>query len=212
MVKPPLSPAQCQNRLRWARAHSRDHFSNVLWSDETSIPLRGPPKKVWRLRGEEVNTPYAPHQITVNIWGSIGPHGTGDLFIYEQTLNGKLYTRILQEHLLHSAQHACPPRWRFMQDNLAAHLVQPARAFLQQNNVNVIKWPAYSPDLNPIENVWADLKHRVWEAQPTTKAELIAEIHRQWANLSQPLMQKYCGSVPHRIQQVIAHGGKSINK
>jgi transposase len=48
------------------------------------------------------------------------------------------------------------------------------RDFLQQNNVNVMNWPALSPDLNPIEHLWDEIQRQLNEEQPspTTAAEL----------------------------------------
>jgi hypothetical protein len=57
--------------------------------------------------------------------------------------------------------------------------------FLQQNNVNVMNWPALNPDLNPIEHLWDEIQRRLNEEQPspTTAAELSVAFQTVWAHI-----------------------------
>ena len=63
----------------------------------------------------------------------------------------------------------------------------------------MIDWPPYSPDLNPIENLWADLKKRVERHNCTNVVALESAVRFEWKETSKELCQKLVGSMPKRI-------------
>jgi hypothetical protein len=78
-------------------------------------------------------------------------------------------------------------------DNDAKHTSKVVAKWLKDNKVNVLEWPLQSPDLNPIEQLWAELKKCVGARRPTN---LTTQLHRpcqeEWAKIH----PTYCGKLP----------------
>lgn len=75
-------------------------------------------------------------------------------------MDANLYVTILENYLLPFIQTEYPSFHQFMQDNDPKHTSRRAKEFFEQHNVNWWKTPPESPDANPIENLWHELKVR----------------------------------------------------
>ena len=89
------------------------------------------------------------------------------------------------------------------------HDPAPAHLALPLNNVNVVKFPPKSPDLNIIESIWDELNRRVrrTEAIPTTLNQLRAKVLYEWNNLPQNYVQRYVTSMRRRCLAVVNSAG-----
>ena len=100
------------------------------------------------------------------------------------------------------------PNVTYMHDNARRHSDAITRQFLAINNVNVLDWPANSPDLNPIEHIWDELGRHVRRNHAIhTVNDLAAALQAEWANLPAPFIQRYVNSVRHCITACIAQIG-----
>uniref|UniRef100_A0AAR2KV54 Tc1-like transposase DDE domain-containing protein n=1 Tax=Pygocentrus nattereri TaxID=42514 RepID=A0AAR2KV54_PYGNA len=93
------------------------------------------------------------------VWGCVSAHDMGNLHICEGTINAERYIQVLEQHMLPSKQRLFQGRpCLFQQDNAKPHSACVTTAWLRSKRVRVLDWPACSPDLSPIENVWRIMK------------------------------------------------------
>ena len=90
------------------------------------------------------------------------------------------------------------------------HTAHTIKAWLQEKNVTVLKWPSNSPDLNPIENVWALLKNHLKKSGLRDIEQLKKAAEKYWDSLTHNYLQTLVGSMPRRIQACLAGEGNII--
>uniref|UniRef100_A0A671N3U4 Tc1-like transposase DDE domain-containing protein n=1 Tax=Sinocyclocheilus anshuiensis TaxID=1608454 RepID=A0A671N3U4_9TELE len=99
-------------------------------------------------------------------------------------MNAAKYRDILDENLLQSAQDLrLGRRFTFQQDNDPKHTAKITKEWLHNNSVTVLEWPSQSPDLNPIEHLWRDLKMAVHQRLPSNLTELERICKEEWQRI-----------------------------
>ena len=94
-----------------------------------------------------------------------------------------MYHDILSENLLPSARALKMKRGRvFQHDHETKHTGQATKKWLRKKHLKVLEWPSQSPDLNPIENLWRELKVHVAQRQPQSITALEEICMEEWAN------------------------------
>ena len=179
----------------------------VIFTDECSVWLnRCRSQYIWtddpsEMPGEKKHGPK------LHLWGAISNRGALSLHIFEQNLNGERYVDILEQKL-DEMEEMYPNYFIYQQDNAPAH--RAARQFIEDNFSENLKWPAYSPDLSPIENIWAWLKGKVNKERPQTIHKLKEVIERNWFSITPDFLEPYIASMPKRMAMCIEKEGGII--
>ena len=85
-----------------------------------------------------------------------------------------------------------------------------AQNWFKDNGVKVLKWPAQSPDLNPIEHLWNHLKRKLgeYESEPAGLDELWVRLQKEWDEIPVEVVRNLIESMPRRVAAIIkAKGG-----
>jgi hypothetical protein len=123
--------------------------------------------------------------------------------VIEGNVTSASYQQTLQQHLIpYINQLDYQPL--FMQDNAPVHTSRSSKLFLQNHGIETIEWPPQSPDINPIENVWALMKREVegYPKMPSNRAELISRFQTAWNNIPMQVWTNLMNSLPKRLALV----------
>ena len=100
---------------------------------------------------------------------------------------------ILKQHLKTSVRKLKLGRkWVFQTDNDPKHTTKVVAKWLKDDKAKLLEWPSQRPDLNPIENVCAELKKRVRARRPTNLTQLLQLCQEEWDKIHPNLLWEVC--------------------
>jgi transposase len=198
-------------------------WSRVIFSDEKSFYGRGWCGQMWVRRpiGAALDPKYCAHSVAhpalVGMWGCFSAAGPGYIRTYNGTVNAIIMKDILSENLVataeeHSLMEPRAPQWYFLHDNAPTFNNALVRAWLHNKGIACLDLPPYSPDLNPIENLWSWFSNRIDVGDCSTVEKLQDRIAEEWEKMRDnkdalEYMQELVASMPRRCQAVIAAKG-----
>ena len=219
---PLISSINQENRLIWSKKFiekSSDFWDNIVWSDETMVRSNPQHKDLFfKARNGEiqrknlVNAKSQNEGVRVMFWGCFSKHDLGPLVPIEGILNSEKYKELLEKYLVPIFEKS-DKKLIFMQDNAPIHKSKLVNEFLADHGIPTLQWPAQSPDLNPIENMWAVLKGRRARQKltPKTKKDLIDQMTELWSNIETDFRRNLSNSIPKRLSKVIKNKGKQTS-
>lgn len=147
------------------------------------------------------------------VWAGICWHGKTRIYFLDGWIDNFKYVKLLKSARQDILDLFPEENWLFLQDN--------ARAHTHANSIRYVKrWltpklkphPPQSPDLNPIELVWSELKKRVESKHPTTKFELKAAIELSWESIDLQYIRNCIQGLPDRMEKAITQAQERIEE
>jgi len=243
--KPFLTKQHKKDRLEWALRHKDltvEEWLKVIWSDECLMKVGQDSRRRrvlcqpgTELQEKNLSTSFKSSRVTIMIWACFSGDRLGPILTLEQGgIGSEEYMDILYEGLVpmlddllyhhdddtedsNTVQVRSENLYTFMHDNAPCHTTSEVLKLLEDEGIRVMKWPANSPDLNPIEHLWPDLKHRFYlefcklRSNPSTSRMAYQQyeeiLHKLWQTTSRELIRALMESMLKRCQAVIDNGG-----
>jgi hypothetical protein len=144
-------------------------------------------------------------KLSIMIWGCITSKGVGTLYMTEENINAEHYKVILDEMVWPVIAKNFPDNnYIYQDDNATPHRAGIIKEYAAEQQLKTMTWPACSPDLNIIENVWAVLKMNIQRhlCEINTLDDLKSVILKCWDSLEQSYIKRLYLSIPRRLRAV----------
>ena len=157
--------------------------------------------------------PNPARRFCCHFWGCFSAFGLGPLVALEGNQNQYNYKETLREYLLpeiKAAREEYGINMTLMQDNAPCHKTKLINDFLETSRIPTLDWPPQSPDMNPIENLWAIIKARRQKKFGILKSkiELVEQVFEIWEEIDGELLDSLSDSIENRLREVIRLGGR----
>lgn len=220
--KPLLSTKNIKERLEFAKSHldwTADDWERVIFSDETKINRFNSDGRTWfwsrdpnSLNDHSVQQTVKHGGGGIMLWGCMTSNGVGYACKIDNILDQHLYKDILQDDLMKTIEFydLDPSKIIFQHDNDPKHKAKSVKEWLDNQEFEVMLWPAQSPDLNPIEHLWAHVKRKLNQFQTPAKGmlELWERIQQVWNDIDVQTCKNLISSMPSRMEAVVKAKGK----
>jgi transposase len=217
-----LKPGHIDKRWRFAIAIQRRPEFNMPWiiSDESSFVMCPTRKKLYRFRGEHSEAIFQEFQgypVKCMVWGAIGPGYKSPLIWFKEYITAQTYVQQLEQNDIFKnldLQFGCEG-YIFQQDGARPHTAVHSLTYFRQRKVRMLppdaSWPACSPDLSPIEQIWGAMKHQINITAATAGPEsFFNEILRIWNAIPISTVNNYMNSLKPRIWALEDLQGRSL--
>jgi hypothetical protein len=216
-VEYPFTDEHIAQRLSFAHEHESwndDDWDRVIFGDECYIYL-GVHGRMWVQR--PVDCAYLKEFMVTSdyqfapktgFYCCFTSQGVGEMRVIYEDMTQRLYTDTMKNILKTSALQAFPSgTWQYLHDNAGYHTGDVSRAWFHNNGISLIKLPPYSPDLNPIENLFNYWKRKVEARRPRNVQELTEIAKEEWANIPPIICSMLVAPMNDRMKAVIAAEG-----
>ena len=160
-----MRPDVARRRARWKAYQGRIDTSRLVFIDETWVKTNMAPLRGWGPRGRRLKA-YAPHGHwkTLTFIAALRHDRIDAPWVIDGPINGELFRFYIEKVLAPTLSRGDI----VILDNLGSHKGKAARAAVRAKGAHLLFLPPYSPDLNPIEQVFSKLKTLLKKAAERT--------------------------------------------
>lgn len=204
-------------RMQWCLdvLQTRERFRDVIFVDESCVEMCANGRIAFHQKSSDFEKkcnriPRPKHSYKVNVWAGISYKGKTSICIFTGIMDSEIYQKILRDNFVTFTSENFPNGYRLYQDNDSKHTSKSTKAWMEDNGIldHIMKTPASSPDLNPIENVWASMKQYLSNVhKPRTRDELVGGIKAFWASLTAAQCGRYIDHIHRVIPYIVLNKG-----
>jgi hypothetical protein len=228
--RPKITQAHADARLAWAIEHQTYtiiDWHKVSWSDECTVEKGVGVRPEWtfirpcdQLAAKDIHSIRPSGKgIKKMLWAAFGSNRRTGLVPLDgdpEAPRGGVTSWVIREVYRAFLPDIMIEGGEFMHDGAGPHRGHIVRDLLRQMDIKVMRWPPYSPDLNPIENLWALVKAEIYllhpelEHAPDTSATLdalVAAAQEAWHAIDIGILHRLAMTMEHRVKAVIQAEG-----
>ena len=217
-----LTESHIAQRLQFAKTNLHRDWSRVIFSDASTFSsASNGPVVVYRPGGTRYDPRYISYRrsygrLSVSVWGWMSSDNLGSLHKINGRLTGTQYIHILENVMVPSVREHYPDGViQFQQDKSPIHTCRVVNDwFRRHNEIQVLDWPPRGADMNPIENVWAEVKRTVrqkWPNPPPSTSEALWDVvQNAWQDVAvnrQEYARHLVDRLSRRMDAAVEAGG-----